>query len=106
MRLTVTILLLAACAHSPPEPRVTRDRELESLEQAVRWPNASVQVVMQLANTYLSTHRDADGYAYFDALPKERPLFEALAGVFQARSAELVPLLKRPAPINCASSWE
>src|SRR5438105_3775204 len=102
MRPILTILMLAACAHSPAEPRVTRDRELESLEQAVRWPNASVPVVMQLANAYLSTHRYADGYAYFDGLPKERPLFEALAGVFQARSAEQVPLLKRVAWVEQA----
>jgi glyoxylase-like metal-dependent hydrolase (beta-lactamase superfamily II) len=96
MRLLIaTILILTACAHSAPEPRVTRDRELESLEEAVRWPDASVPVVMQLANAFLSTHRNADGYAYFDALPRERPLFEALAGVFQARSAEQVSLLKR-----------
>src|SRR5437762_14002487 len=97
MRLMATILLLGACAHPAPEPRVTRDRELESLEEAVRWPNASTPVVLQLANAFLSMHRYTDGYAYFDGLPKERPVFEALAGVFQARSAEQVPLLNRVA---------
>ena len=73
MRLAISfVLLLAACAHSPPEPRVTRDRELESLEEAVRWPNASVPVVMQLANAFLSTDRNHDGYAYFSTLPQDR----------------------------------
>jgi hypothetical protein len=61
MKLIPAILILAACAHSPPQPRVTRDRELESLEQAVRWPNATAPVVMQLANAWLSTHRYANG---------------------------------------------
>ena len=41
MKLIPAILILAACAHSPPQPRVTRDRELESLEQAVRWAGAA-----------------------------------------------------------------
>jgi hypothetical protein len=35
MRIAILTLMLAACAHSPPQPRVTRDREVESLEQAV-----------------------------------------------------------------------
>ena len=78
MRIAILTLMLAACAHSPPQPRVTRDREIESLQQAVRWPNAAVPVVMQLANAWLSTHRYADGYAYFDSLARDRPLFEAL----------------------------
>jgi glyoxylase-like metal-dependent hydrolase (beta-lactamase superfamily II) len=102
MRIAILTLMLAACAHSPPQPRVTRDREVESLEQAVLWPNATVPVVMQLANAWLSTHRYADGYAYFDRLAKDRPLFEALAGVFQARSAENVPLLSRVAWVEQA----
>ncbi|HET9753245.1 MAG TPA: hypothetical protein VFP52_09795, partial [Myxococcales bacterium] len=87
MRLMLVASMLAACAHSPPPP-VTRDREVESLEQAVRWPDASTSTVMLLANAWLSTHRYAEGYAYFDALAPRRPLFEALAGVFQARSAD------------------
>src|SRR5207245_41022 len=82
--------------------RVTRDREVESLEQAVRWPNATVPVVMQLANAWLSTHRYADGYAWFAPLANERPLFEALAGVFQANSAGEVPLLDRVAWVEQA----
>ncbi len=102
MKLIPAILILAACSHSPPQPRVTRDRELESLEQAVRWPNATVPVVMQLANAWLSTHRYADGYAWFAPLANERPLFEALAGVFQANSAGEVPLLDRVAWVEQA----
>ncbi|HEX4386849.1 MAG TPA: MBL fold metallo-hydrolase [Myxococcales bacterium] len=103
MRLTMAmVLLLASCAHSPPEPRVTRDRELESLEQAVRWPNPSVPVVMQLANAYLAANRDSDGYAFFVALPQTQPLFEALTGLFQARSASTVALLSRVAWVEQA----
>ncbi|MFN2546721.1 MAG: MBL fold metallo-hydrolase [Myxococcales bacterium] len=68
----------------------------------MRWPNPSVNTVMQLANAWLSTHRYGEGYAYFDALAAQRPLFEALAGVFQARSAEDVALLRRVAWVEQA----
>jgi glyoxylase-like metal-dependent hydrolase (beta-lactamase superfamily II) len=105
MPLTISIvLLLAACAHSPPEPRLTRDRELESLEEAVRWPNASVVVVLQLANAFLSTDRNHDGYAFFSTLPQDRPIFEAFTGVFQARSAGSVALLSRVAWVDAATA--
>ena len=58
---------------------------------------------MQLANAWLSTHRYADGYAWFAPLANERPLFEALAGVFQASSAGEVPLLERVAWVVISS---
>ncbi|HEX9104526.1 MAG TPA: MBL fold metallo-hydrolase, partial [Polyangia bacterium] len=58
----------------------------------------TVPVVMQLATRYLATHREEEGYRYFSeraqAVP-ERPLFLALSGLFQARMAWRVPLLRR-----------
>ena len=54
--------------------------------------------VIALANQYLASGRDADGHAYFceraTQVP-DRPLFEALCGMFQARIAPTVPLLKQ-----------
>jgi hypothetical protein len=92
----IAATLAPACSHAPPPPRLTRDLDVEGLEVAVRWPQPAVPVVMALANQYLSTGRDRDGHAYFCARAQEaptRPLFGALCGMFQARSAGEVPLL-------------
>ena len=82
----------------PPQPSLTRNLELEEFEQAVRFKNPSPVTVIALANQYLASGRDADGHAYFceraTQVP-DRPLFEALCGMFQARIAPTVPLLKR-----------
>src|SRR5262249_37000389 len=80
----------ASCAHSGPPPPLTRDRERESLEQAVRWKNPSVTAVMTLAGKYMAAHRNREGYEYFAARSKESPdnmVFVALEGMFQARMA-------------------
>src|SRR5262249_11143494 len=51
-------LLLAAVLSSPPSghagdpPPIMRDLELEALEEAVRWPNASVQTTVTLAGAF------------------------------------------------------
>ena len=88
----------ASCTHSGPPPPLTRDRERESLEQAVRWKNPNVTAVMMLAGKYTAAHRNREGYEYFEARSKESPdnmVFVALAGMFQARLAPEVPLLSR-----------
>jgi glyoxylase-like metal-dependent hydrolase (beta-lactamase superfamily II) len=112
MRSIVVLLLLAigcgpyAPARGPVPPALTRNLQLESLETAVRWPAPSVPVVMQLAGQYLAVHREEEGYRYFReraAAVPDRPLFLALTGLFQARMADRVPLLRRIAWINEAS---
>jgi glyoxylase-like metal-dependent hydrolase (beta-lactamase superfamily II) len=109
MRSIVAFLLFAigcgryAPARGPVPPALTRNLQLESLETAVRWPAPSVPVVMQLAAQYLAVHREEQGYHYFlerAAAVPDRPLFLALTGLFQARIANRVPLLKRIAWID------
>ena len=98
-------LLALGCARPPPQPSLTRNLDLEGFEQAVRFKNPSPVTVVALANQYLASGRDADGHAYFceraTQVP-DRPLFEALCGMFQARIAPTVPLLKRIAWVNDA----
>jgi glyoxylase-like metal-dependent hydrolase (beta-lactamase superfamily II) len=67
---------------------LTRNRDIESLKVAARWPGADRATVVILATTLAAAGADADGYAYFqrdaDAHPGQAlPL--ALAGFFQAR---------------------
>lgn len=100
--------LLGGCGHGPPAhspPAFSRNLDLEGLERAVRFREPSVTVVMSLANQYLASRRFSDGQATFCAraaeLP-ERPLFLALCGLFQARLAPEVPLLRRVAWVNDA----
>jgi glyoxylase-like metal-dependent hydrolase (beta-lactamase superfamily II) len=109
----VTLLLFAigcgpyAPARGPVPPALTRNLMAESLETAVRWPEPTVATVMQLAGQYLAVHREAEGYRYFHervAAVPDRPLFLALEGLFQARMADRVPLLKRIAWIEDAAA--
>ena len=79
--------------------------ELEALERAVRWPSPAPQTIVALVAQLLGAHRDGEGYAYFQeraAAAPDQPLFLALEGVFQARLAREVPLLKRPGWIRDA----
>jgi len=106
----LSVFLLAAmvigCARSPVAPPLTRNRQRESLEHAVRWPAPAVGAVMALASEYLGTHRERDGFGYFDELAvkvPDRPLFLALAGLFQARIAAEQPLLRRSAWVEAAA---
>jgi glyoxylase-like metal-dependent hydrolase (beta-lactamase superfamily II) len=98
---TSAIWLLAAlgCGHTAAAPPpLTRNLDQELLEAAVRWPNPSIPVVMGLATQYLASGRDQTGHHYFceraGRVP-DRPLFLALCGMFQARMATQVPLLRR-----------
>jgi glyoxylase-like metal-dependent hydrolase (beta-lactamase superfamily II) len=84
---------------------LTRDRERESMEQAVRWKDPSPRIVLQLAGDYLATGREREGYAFFEARRREVPdssLFTAVAGMLQARMASQVFLLKRVAWVDDA----
>jgi len=64
--------------------------EIESLQEAVRWPNVDRRTIVVLAGQLLATRRDQDGYVYFHelvAVQPNEPLLVALEGVFQARLA-------------------
>jgi glyoxylase-like metal-dependent hydrolase (beta-lactamase superfamily II) len=93
----VFLLLAVGCGHPAP-PKLTRDLDLEGLEQAVRFKNPAGATVAALANQYIATGRDSDGHAYFceraERVP-DRPVFSALCGLFQARMASTVPLFRR-----------
>src|SRR5215471_3890546 len=84
---------------------LTRDPELEALEQAVRWPDPDTQTVVVLAGRFIATRRDREAHTYFEerarAVP-ERPLFLALEGFFQARVASDVSLFRRVGWVNDA----
>src|SRR5262245_42498212 len=93
---------LAAAADGPP---IVPDLELEALKEAVRWAKADVSAVMALASRLMAARRDAEGLAYFRERAASEPgrgLFLALEGVFQARQAGSVSLLRRVAWVNDA----
>ncbi len=109
--LAVLALALAVVAAGCARPRVpspiTRNRQLESLEQAVRWPEPTAAVVMTLVNEYATTHREREGFTYFEERARtspQRTLFLALGGLFQARLAPEVPLLERSAWVEAAAA--
>ncbi len=82
-----------------------RDLELEALEEAVRWPNATVPTILGLAGRFLASRRDHEGYEYFQEQARSQPdrsLFLALEGFFQARQAGDVSLFRRVAWVNDA----
>lgn len=96
------VLAFSGSGRSEGQP-IMRDLELESLQEAVRWPNAQVPTIVALAGRFIASHRDQEAYAYFQERAKNRPdhpLFLALEGFFQARGAGDVSLLRRVAWVN------
>jgi len=96
-----------ASARAVGAPPIARDVEIEALQEAVRWPNATVQTVMALAGRLMAARRDAEGQAYFHeraAAEPKRGLFLALEGLFQARRAGEVSLFRRVAWVNDAAT--
>ncbi len=82
---------------------VTRNVELEALQEAVRWPNPTPQTVLALAGQFMANRRDHEGYTFFQeraTSQPDQPLLLAPEGLFQARSAGEVPLLQRVAWVN------
>ena len=81
---------------------IMRDLELEALEEAVRWPNAQVPTIA-LVGRFIASRRDQEAYVYFQERARSRPdqpLFLALEGFFQARTAGRVSLLQRTAWVS------
>src|SRR2546423_5486435 len=81
-----------AMISAPPAP-MTRDLELEALQDAARWPHTAPSTILVLAGRFLARGRDQDAYVYFreraEAEPA-MPLFRALEGQFQVRLASQV----------------
>lgn len=96
--------LLAGCGSlRAADPPITRNLELEALQEVVRWPNAEWRTVVLLAGQFIASRRDQEGYAYYQERAKTQPgqpLFLALEGLFQARVAGQVPLFRRVAWVN------
>src|ERR1700728_4528841 len=68
--------------------RITRQRDIESLKSAARWPGADKTTLVTLATRLAAARADAEGYRYFWDLCDDQPdaaLPLALAGFFQAR---------------------
>jgi glyoxylase-like metal-dependent hydrolase (beta-lactamase superfamily II) len=84
---------------------LTSDRALEALKEVVRWPKPTIQTVLNLASQFIAARHDREGYSYFrergEAAPND-PLFRALEGLFQARMAGQVLLLRRVAWVKDA----
>src|SRR5574337_2189083 len=98
--------LATGCRADAAPPRPPADRQMAGLVEAVRWPGADSAAVMSLASRFIATRRDEEGYRYFDeraAAAPERPLFLALQGMFQARMAGRVFLLRRVAWVEEAA---
>ena len=82
---------------------ITRNFELEALQEAVRWPNPAPQTVLTLAGQFMASRRNHEGYTFFQeraTRQPDQPLWLALEGLFQARLAGQVPLLQRAAWVN------
>jgi glyoxylase-like metal-dependent hydrolase (beta-lactamase superfamily II) len=82
---------------------ITRNFELEALQEAVRWPNPTPRTVLTLAGQFMASQRDHEGYAFFQeraASQPDQPLLLALEGLFQARLAGQVPVLQRTAWVD------
>jgi glyoxylase-like metal-dependent hydrolase (beta-lactamase superfamily II) len=87
--------LFAASASAAP---ILQDSDLESLKVAVSWPKADVAAIVALTGRFIAENRDAEAYTYFQERAKaepNQPIFLALEGVFQARTANTVWLLRR-----------
>jgi glyoxylase-like metal-dependent hydrolase (beta-lactamase superfamily II) len=82
---------------------ITRNVELEALQEAVRWPNPTPRTVLTLAGQFMASRRDHEGYTFFQeraTSQPDQPLWLALEGLFQARLASQVPLLQRVAWVH------
>lgn len=99
--------LLAACGSTPaPKPPLTQQRPLEALLEMAAFPNSDNLVVFVTMQEFLASHREWEGYAYFDRLAREQPnrriLFRSMQATMQASVANDVPLLRRVAWVEDA----
>jgi glyoxylase-like metal-dependent hydrolase (beta-lactamase superfamily II) len=74
--------------------KIVKDRGVEALKVAARWPGADRVTLVTLATTLAGTGADADGMRYFEQLAADQPdqpLPRALAGFFRVRTGEDIP---------------
>jgi glyoxylase-like metal-dependent hydrolase (beta-lactamase superfamily II) len=96
--MVVAVLLFLATSALATDGLIVQDPELESLKAAVRWPNADQAAIVALTGRFIAGGRDQEAFAYFQERAKsqpERPVYGALEGLFQARVASSVWLLRR-----------
>ena len=86
--LPTLVAILANCSSlGPPQAPITRNPRLESLKEAVQWPNSAPLTVFSLAGELIATRRDHEGFEYFRERAKaspDEPVFLTLEGLFQA----------------------
>jgi glyoxylase-like metal-dependent hydrolase (beta-lactamase superfamily II) len=86
---------------------LTPDRMLEALKAAGRWPAPAIPLILTLTGQYLAAGRDEEAFAYFReraAAEPDQAIFLALEGMFQARMAGQVFLLRRVAWVKEATA--
>ncbi len=74
--------------------QIVKDRVVEALKVAARWPGADRVTLVTLATILAGTGADADGMRYFERLAADQPdqpLPRALAGFFRVRAGEDIP---------------
>jgi glyoxylase-like metal-dependent hydrolase (beta-lactamase superfamily II) len=74
--------------------KIMKDRTVEALKVAARWPGADRTTLVTLATILAGTGADADGMQYFEQLAADhpdQPLPRALAGFFRVRAGEDIP---------------
>jgi glyoxylase-like metal-dependent hydrolase (beta-lactamase superfamily II) len=74
--------------------KIIKDRTVEALKVAARWPGADRTTLVTLATILAGTGADADGLHYFEQLAADepdQPLPRALAGFFRVRAGEDIP---------------
>ncbi|HEX2500755.1 MAG TPA: MBL fold metallo-hydrolase [Methylomirabilota bacterium] len=84
---------------------LSTNHTLEALKDAVRWPQPAIPVILALTGQYLAAGHDEEAHGYFReraAAELHQPIFGALEGMFQARRAGEVSLLRRVAWIKDA----
>jgi glyoxylase-like metal-dependent hydrolase (beta-lactamase superfamily II) len=85
--------------------RLSSNRTLEALKAVVRWPTAATSVILALTGQYLAGGYNEEAYGYFReraAAQPDQAIFLALEGMFQARMAGQVFLLRRVAWVKDA----
>src|SRR5580698_4034579 len=101
MRAIATLVACVLGCGSLPRPATpyTQQRDIDSLEVAVAWPNSPPMLAIIAMGQFMAAHRELDGAAYFGRLAGEQPsraaLLGALEAVMQVRVAGDVPLLHR-----------
>jgi glyoxylase-like metal-dependent hydrolase (beta-lactamase superfamily II) len=101
------LLILSSCGGTPPpKPPLTQQQPLEALLKVAAFPNSENLVLFITMQEFLASHREWEGYAYFDKLAREQPnrrtLFRAMQAAMQASVANDVPLLRRVAWVEDA----